>query len=175
MFEKSTKKGFSLVEILVVIAVIGLLTSIIFFSIQKVRAVARDNQRIANLEQMKLALRLYKDKYGRYPNTCADSKWNGPGPGTATWYEQCSIYAINLAPNFIPTLPQDPISENDPDNGFLYTVNTAGSEYKLLVHATVETNIVYKGEPYARCPASCSESHCSQNTYAIYSPGAACW
>lgn len=64
----SHKKGFTLIELLVVIAVIGFLASIVLVSVRGVRAKARDAKRVEALNQIRLALELYYDQYGKYPD-----------------------------------------------------------------------------------------------------------
>lgn len=59
--------GFTLVELLVVISIISLLSSVVYASLNTARAKARDSQRIAALDQIKLALELYYDNHGQYP------------------------------------------------------------------------------------------------------------
>jgi len=83
----TSKRGFTLIELLVVIAIIGLLSSIILVSLQGVRAKARDARRLSDMKQIQLALELYYDSNGSYPdnadNDCSgwDAGFNG-GPGS---------------------------------------------------------------------------------------------
>jgi prepilin-type N-terminal cleavage/methylation domain-containing protein len=66
--EMKKDKAFTLIELLVVIAVIGMLSSIVLVSLKGVRAKARDAQRVATLNQIRVALELYYDQYGTYPD-----------------------------------------------------------------------------------------------------------
>ena len=61
------KSGFTLVELLVVISIIGVLASVVFASINSARAKARDARRIADLRQIATALEFYYDANGQYP------------------------------------------------------------------------------------------------------------
>lgn len=175
-FFSRTKRGFTLVEIIIVIAIIGLLTSVILFSVSKARQNTRDKVRKTDLAQAQLAIELYREAHGSYPSECLPdtTAWAGPGPHSASWGRQCdSDYIMGLTPVFTSVLPRDPKSENEDNNGYLYRSN--GTDYKLLIHRTVEKGIILKGEPFARCPASCGNSYCSQDSYAVYSSGAECW
>lgn len=79
----SHKAGFTLIEILVVISIIGILSSIVLASINQSRAKARDAQIIAGVDALKKALELYNDANGRYPASVGD----GPRVGGFTpWY-----------------------------------------------------------------------------------------
>jgi len=61
------KKGFTLVELVIVLAIIGIFTAVVFGSITTSRSSARDNSRIADMKTIQLALALYYDVYRAYP------------------------------------------------------------------------------------------------------------
>ena len=65
--EKKSINAFTLVELLIVIAIIGILTTLIVLSLQNVRRSARDAKRIADINQLQLALELYISDNGFYP------------------------------------------------------------------------------------------------------------
>ncbi|MCX6731429.1 MAG: prepilin-type N-terminal cleavage/methylation domain-containing protein, partial [Candidatus Parcubacteria bacterium] len=65
---QENKKGFTLIELLVVISIIGLLSSIVLASLNSARAKARDAKRMSDLHQLQLALELYYNQYGQYPD-----------------------------------------------------------------------------------------------------------
>ena len=61
-------KGFTLVELLVVVAVLGLLSGMVVISITHVKAKARDSQRVADINSLgtALGLRYNHRKLGRH-------------------------------------------------------------------------------------------------------------
>jgi len=65
--EALTKKGFTLVELLVVISIIALLSTIATVSLGSARAKARDTTRIATMKQLSTALEQYYADQGGYP------------------------------------------------------------------------------------------------------------
>jgi prepilin-type N-terminal cleavage/methylation domain-containing protein len=65
----SRRKGFSLAELLVVLAVVGVITAVAFGSISLARTKARDNSRIADMKEIQLGLALYYDVNRTYPAT----------------------------------------------------------------------------------------------------------
>jgi prepilin-type N-terminal cleavage/methylation domain-containing protein len=100
-FKKKGRSGFTLIELLVVIAIIGLLSSVVLSSLNTARAKARDAQRIASLKQMNLALQMYYDANGSYPNYFGSS-------GNPLWSEGGTL-ALALKP-YLSKLPIDPIN-----------------------------------------------------------------
>ena len=77
------QKGFTLLELLVVVAIIGFLVSIVMPALDDARKKARDTVRISDMTQVQTALQLYYNTYGRYPlntdNDCGgfDIGFNG--------------------------------------------------------------------------------------------------
>ena len=71
------QSGFTLVEILIVIFIIGLLSSIVLVGLGSFRARGRDARRIADLHSIQNALELYFAKEGIYPtiNASSQSSW----------------------------------------------------------------------------------------------------
>ncbi len=63
-------KGFTLLELLVVIIIIGLLAAIIMASVNSARAKGRDTKRITEMKSMVDALAIYYSANGSYPKTC---------------------------------------------------------------------------------------------------------
>ncbi len=59
--------GFTIVEVIVVIAIVAVLTVIIFPSINNIRAKNRDAERVSDIATIQLALSFYKNKIGQYP------------------------------------------------------------------------------------------------------------
>jgi prepilin-type N-terminal cleavage/methylation domain-containing protein len=65
------KKGFTLVELLVVVAIIGILAAVSVVSLNTARARARDSRRVADVRQIQTALELYYNDMGTYPAAVA--------------------------------------------------------------------------------------------------------
>ena len=66
---KYTRKsvGFTLIEIVVVIAIMGVLTLIVYSSFDASKAQSRDQKRISDISAIQLALEQYFNKNGVYP------------------------------------------------------------------------------------------------------------
>lgn len=70
---KNTKKGFTLVEMLVVLSIIGTIASAVFPSFTNVRSAGRDTVRISDIQQLALAMEvsrdIFSDDYATLTNT----------------------------------------------------------------------------------------------------------
>jgi prepilin-type N-terminal cleavage/methylation domain-containing protein len=64
---KFLNKGFTLVELMVVISIMAVLSSITLVAVSSTRQTARDGYRLAQIRQIKTALELYYSAHGYYP------------------------------------------------------------------------------------------------------------
>lgn len=88
------KSGFTLIEILVVIGIIGILASIVFVSLANARAKAIDTRRISDIRAISSALLQFNIQFNRYPRNynCynGSSHTFGPScPGGYSLYGAC--------------------------------------------------------------------------------------
>ena len=60
-------RGFTLVELLVVVAIIGLLATLSVLALGSARVRARDAKRLSDIKTVQTALELYHNDQGRYP------------------------------------------------------------------------------------------------------------
>jgi prepilin-type N-terminal cleavage/methylation domain-containing protein len=107
------KRGFILIEILVVVAIIGVLSTVVLAALKEARVKARDTERVAEIKQLTLALELYRGTNGFYPTTL-DA----------------------LAPSAIPVVPRDPkVGDNSacraPDYCYAFYPETNPTSYHL--------------------------------------------
>lgn len=104
--QRNTKKGFTLIELLVVIAIIGILSSVVLASLNSAREKSRDAKRVSDVKQIQLALELYFDAKGEYPDALS-----------------------KLAPAYIPQVPKDPLANAAyPFNAYTATTINAGND-----------------------------------------------
>ena len=120
------KKGFTLVELMVVIAIIALLTGIILVNLTGSKAKGRDAKRVSDLAQIQLAIEQYFDRCNQYPTALDTSKTDGC-PTSPT--------AISLG-SFISKIPTDPSTNASYD----YMINSASAPTNYLMHTTLETS-----------------------------------
>jgi prepilin-type N-terminal cleavage/methylation domain-containing protein len=169
--------GFTLVELMVVVTIIAILSSILFASFGDARAQSRDKARMTALKELQLSIELYKAQNGTYPTQGCGSgtQFAGPGSATDSSFSSCVTYITGLVPDFISVLPADTLYENEANRGFYY--RSDGNSYKLMAYDVVETLTVTLGDEFARCPSTSGAcaSGIPANTYAVYSAGAESW
>lgn len=92
-------KGFTIVELLVVIVVIAILAAVTIVAYNGVQQRARDSARANNVQSIKSALEIYYADNNAYPAVCA----GGDNAG-------CAISSLStaLVPTYISTIPADP-------------------------------------------------------------------
>lgn len=66
---KQAKKGFTIIELLIVIAIIVILAGLVLTNIQGAQAKARDATRLGDIDSVATALEIYHNENGYYPNT----------------------------------------------------------------------------------------------------------
>ncbi len=143
---KNKKRGFTLVELMVVIAIITFLASIVVSALNASRSKARDAERKQDMIQVRNALELYYSVNKSYPSTGGNfysTSVNVPGPGTCSDFNGSGTYTRtgangyipNLAPTYISILPIDP---RPLSTGNCYLYRSDGVNYKFLVFGTVE-------------------------------------
>ncbi len=70
------KRGFTLIELMVTVAIIAILTTIVLAQFGVARSRSRDSKRVADIAQIQLAIQLYFDRCNQFPTasgTGADS------------------------------------------------------------------------------------------------------
>ncbi|MBU1322441.1 prepilin-type N-terminal cleavage/methylation domain-containing protein [Patescibacteria group bacterium] len=109
-------KGFTFIEMLVVVTIIGVLASIGVANFKVANQKARDGRRQGDLQQIRAALELYRTDVNIYPTT-----------GNLSLLE----------PDYIGTIPTDPTT------GYLYPyTSVAGTTYTLCSALELSTATV---------------------------------
>lgn len=152
-FKSSTfAHGFSLVELLIVISIIGILTTLLMANFIGVRQRARDAQRKSDLRQVQSALELFRSDQGSYPvsaypyraNNCEDSLKS----------TDCSTTT------YMNKVPLDPMGSSYYNSGHYYYSSPDGSSYVLS--ACLENS-----SDSQRTTESPGGTGCSSNSYYV--------
>jgi prepilin-type N-terminal cleavage/methylation domain-containing protein len=177
-----SRRAFTLVELLVVISIIGLLSTIAVVSLGSARMNARNTQRKANLVQISKALDLYYADNSSYPSTGGLNQWRGacsafgpyPDSGAGAW--------IPNFQNYMAQLPHDPMTNKAVNltagcqaSGGLscYIYTSDGIDYKIIAHCLGEGPLAGIGADLMADPGAAGGR--LQQSYAVYSPGARAW
>ena len=113
---KQKNTGFTLVELLIVITIIGILASIGLSTFTSAQTKSRDVKRKAHLKQLSDAFEAYYNDHGEYPDE-ADIVWN-----TAFTDANGTIYMVQL--------PTDPTS----NLSYYYDSLDSGKKYQLYAY-----------------------------------------
>lgn len=125
--KKMGQQGFTIVELLIVIVIIGILAALVFVQFNNMQARGRDAERKADIRLIESKLAEYNADEGAYPEA-----------------EEGDAIATSLAP--INGIPDDALA--DPSDGSDYTYVSDGATYTLT--ATLERPGDGETNPYTR-------------------------
>ena len=120
-------RGFTIMELLVVLAIIGMLFSIILASYSVIKQRNRDARRSADINQISRALALYFNDTRRYPVSVASTTLNGNDVVSTALKNAGSI----------PQVPADPVPGT-----YNYTYKTDASGLTYWISFCMETNSI---------------------------------
>jgi prepilin-type N-terminal cleavage/methylation domain-containing protein len=103
-------RGFTIVELLIVIVVIAILAAIVIVAYNGVQAKARDNRRYVDMQSIQKALEVYKTLNGNYPNY--DSGNESPDGWESSYVTGTFIKALKTGGAITTTTPVDPINNS---------------------------------------------------------------
>jgi prepilin-type N-terminal cleavage/methylation domain-containing protein len=66
------KSGFTVIEMLVVVAIIAVITAVVLVSLNQARSQSRDKKRVSDIKSLQLSLEFYYTKNKAYPFTLND-------------------------------------------------------------------------------------------------------
>jgi prepilin-type N-terminal cleavage/methylation domain-containing protein len=142
------KKGFTLVELIVVMSIISLLSSIVLANVNGFMAKARDAARIEAIAQIQRALLIYYANHGSYPSASQSGDCSGDTSFTT------ALQPL-VADKLIGKIQDDPLFPNDPwpqcyyyiPNTNCYTTGDPVHPY-VLIFKTEATNLGYGSWDY---------------------------
>jgi prepilin-type N-terminal cleavage/methylation domain-containing protein len=126
IMQKKQKQGFTLIEILIVVAIIAILASVVLVGLGPTQQQGRDARRLSDLREVQTALELYYNKNGVYPD---GSTW-----GVMT----TALVGGSIGVSQIP---------NDPSTNGTYYYQSFASDSTYVIGAKLESanNSVFTG------------------------------
>lgn len=106
---ENSVKGFTLVELMIVVTIIGILAAVSTVAFQGAKRSARDADRKADLEDIRSALEIYRADCGSYP---ADA-----GAGALTFGAALTDTCVGTNSTYMSTVPQDALNVQ---RGYVY-------------------------------------------------------
>lgn len=137
-------RAFTLIELLIVIAIIAILATIVLVNVSGVKTKARDAVRMADIDQVSKSLQMYELDHGGYPNPVTDdSCWVSLGVTV-----NCGSGTANLDALMQPYLSHPP---SDPQSGkgkeYQLNFSSGGKHYFLIAEM--------ENESYVNCSNKC--------------------
>jgi general secretion pathway protein G len=129
MYKRKLQRGFTLIELIIVMAIMGLLIGIVASSFQTSRIKGKDARRKSDLKQVQNALEAYINDHGTYPvSTAGVITACGAGNATCAWG---SPFTDQNGTVYMAQLPSD---ANAPTFQYQYLVSSDHKMYQLYAY-----------------------------------------
>ena len=172
-FHKNKISGFTLVELLVVITILGILATIGLVAFASSQARGRDAERKSDLKQIATGLELFYSDYGIYPvsdngeiKACPYSKTDSASTVTCAWGGATPFEDIDANKNaktiYFRVLPKDPSS----GSSYYYVSDTTLQKFQIFAHLENTQDQELISTTYTCGTKSCNFGTTSANTTA---------
>ena len=112
------RKGFTLIETVVVVSIIGILAAMLVPTISGMTAKARDGRRKSDIQHIALALELWREQNGRYP---APGEAGTDSCGGWRASDTSDFMQALVASGLLKAYPADPMNTGDGCGGYCYS------------------------------------------------------
>jgi prepilin-type N-terminal cleavage/methylation domain-containing protein len=135
------KKGFTLIEILIVVAIIAILASIVLVGLGPTQQSGRDARRLSDLHEVQNVVELYYNECGFYPSVAA-AAGVCPTASNINTYADMTAAITGTPATGANSLPNDPTSGK---TYFYESYGTTATSYVLGATLENANNSVYNG------------------------------
>ena len=111
-------RGFTIIELLVVVAIIAVLSAVVLVTFEDARLKSRDAKRLSDMKELEKAFALYSDSHGHYPIS----------PSQIVLTSDDSVSTELEGEAVITNVPVDPLYDS---LTYRYQTNTLGTTYTL--------------------------------------------
>lgn len=129
-------RGFTILEILVVLAIAAMILSFTLFGYRDLKAKSRDSTREHDIKQIRNALDLYVNNTGNFPSC----------QGEAVIGSDLCLSDALLGVGVIPTLPVDPLGKISgicgSPNSYVYCYQTLEDGFSYQIRYNLETDSI---------------------------------
>lgn len=154
-----SRKGFTLIEVLIVVAIIAILASVVLVGLGPTRRLGRDSRRISDLGQVQNGLELYFNKCGYYPGGQAAGSCTGYSAISGWSALQDALTGTGSSRGYlgITSIANDPTAGKD----YCYTASSGGTGYILGAQLEDTSNPALRG---SLDTGACGSLTCSRTT-----------
>lgn len=165
------RQGFTLIEILIVVAIIAILASVVLVGLGPTQQAGRDARRLSDIREMQNALELFYNKCGYYPGSISGGACSTAAVTGGTWTGANGLAAMLTASGAglgISTIPSDPSANRT------YGYGVAAGNTTYVVGAALEdaNNSVFTG--YTAPPGSSADTWIQDSGSGIIAPDHTC-
>ncbi|MFA6027843.1 MAG: type II secretion system protein [Patescibacteria group bacterium] len=135
---KQKTNGFTMIELLVVVAIIGVLLTLIIMAVGSANKISRDNKRLADIKEVQRALELYKADNGKYPPVNdASATTTACGTGGRWCTLENYLNGTTLGTKYMAKLPLDPSYPNTTYT-YYYDSDTGDGNQSYMMRVSLE-------------------------------------
>ncbi len=139
------RKGFTLIEILIVVAIIAILATVVLVGLGPTQQAGRDARRLSDLREVQQGLQLYFSKCGFYPGVPVAGNCDNTANVPKTKWSDMTV-ALTSSTIGVNAVPNDPLNITaDTAPTYYYAAQNSGASYVVAAKLEVPNNTAFRG------------------------------